>query len=96
MNDRPGSETIHPPSILISTKPTLTRRARFRPERVPHVLTVTLNLVQRIDVRISELPKSQASGAQLGHDYPNLAQDLNAGSRRGVRQAGRRTFECPL
>ncbi len=67
MYDRPGSEAIRPLSIRISTKPPLTHGARFRPEREPHVIAVALDLIQRIDIRFSEVSKNQATGMQLRH-----------------------------
>ena len=75
MHDSPRSEAIYAPSIRVSTKPNLTRGTRLRPEREPHVIPIALNLVQRIDIRISELPENQVIGVQLRHGRLNLSQE---------------------
>src|ERR1700757_3966351 len=57
--NRPGSKTIYAPTLSMSTKPPLTCRPRLCPEGKPHVFPVALNLVERIDVRISKFSKNQ-------------------------------------
>jgi hypothetical protein len=74
MYDSPRSEAIYAPSIRVSTKPNLTRSTRLRPEREPHVIPIALNLVQRIDIWLSELPENQVIGVQLRHERLNLSQ----------------------
>src|SRR5260370_37656870 len=66
-HDSPGSKTIYAPTLSMSTKPPLTCRPRLCPKGKPHVFPVALNLVEGIDVRISEFSKKQVRSLQFRH-----------------------------